>query len=224
VIVLLGGAYAAGHFTWPKPAPVPPTQLVVTTAAIPAGGRLSRADLRVISVAPGVHAPSGALRPAPAAGLIGQVAKAPLPAGTFLATSLFGASGSIPGPAQALVGLELKPGQLPSGGLVVGEQVQVIMLLPNSQNTRLIPIPLTITTVWNVHPSSSAQATLASVVVPVKLATKLSSYADEGDVVLLSTDSHGGGAASKAKPSPSASTSAPAKAHGHARGHPARKH
>jgi SAF domain-containing protein len=224
VIVLLGGAYAAGHFTWPKPAPVPPTRLVVTTAAIPAGARLSGADLRVISVAPGVPAPPGALRPAPAAALIGQVAKAPLPAGTFVATSLFGANGSIPGPAQALVGLTLKPGQLPSGGLVVGEQVLVVQLLSNSQNTRLIPIPLTTTTVWDVHASSSAQATLASVVVPVRLATKLSGYADQGDVVLLSTDSHGGGATSKAKPSPSVSTSAPAKAHGHPRGHPAKKH
>ena len=64
--------------------------------------------------------------------------------------------GSVPGPAQALVGLALKPGQLPSGGLVVGEQVQVVQLLPNSQNTRLIPIPLTVTTVWNVHASSAA--------------------------------------------------------------------
>lgn len=199
VVVLIGGGYAAGRFTAPNTGPKM-SHLVVTAGAMPAGARLISSDFKVVMVRPGDQVPAGALSPAQARGLIGQVTQGPVPAGTFVAAALFGPEGAVPNGGQALVGLDLKPGQMPSGGLTTGQQVDVIELPTNSQGQPLNPRPMVTTSIWYVRgPSQSGEMT-ATVVVPAFMASHLAMYASHNEIALVATNRHHG-------PSPSPSTS-----------------
>jgi len=207
-VVIAVGGFVAGHYTWPSPKP-PIEQFVVTSGGLPAGAKLTSADLRVIQVRPGDAVPSGALSPAAAARLLGQITRISMPGGTILSQSLLGTTGAVPGPAQALVGLALKPGELPEGGLAVGQRVTVVELRPNSAGTSVIPTQLVVTDVWNLHAPDSSGNVQATVVVPARLATQLSGYAALGDVALVGA---GPGATSSAPTAPISSS--PPRSHG----------
>ena len=192
-LVLAGGGFAAGHFTAGS-APARPTELMVTDTALPAGARLTGADLRAVPVQAGARTPAGAMAPAAAASMIGLVVAQGVPAGTFLERSLLTSRGALPDPAQALVGLALKPGQLPAGGLSVGQQVLVVMLRASSSGVVQRPVPLAVTSVWYLQGGGSSGTTQASVIVPAHEAALLSSYAAQQDVALVATDVPKGGA------------------------------
>jgi SAF domain len=210
-VVLLAGGFAAGHYIGRRPAPAPPSELMVTDTALPAGTRLTAADLRTVPVQAGARLPAGAVTPAAAGPMIGHVMARAVPAGTFLTSALMTSGGALPGPAHALVGLSLKPGQLPSGGLSVGQQVLIVLLHASSDGTVLHPSPLVITTVWYIQAADSSGDTQASVIVSVHLAGLLSGYAAQQDVALVSTDipqSHAPAASPTSTPTPAKSTPA----------------
>jgi len=192
VLVLAGGAFMAGRYTAPAPPRPRVSELTVTATALPAGTRLTGADLRVITVQPDAGPPPpGTLSPAAATSLLGLFTRTAVPAGTFLERSLLAPSGAIPGPAQALVGLALKPGQLPVGGLAVGQQVLVIALPTTSQGTPLAPVQLGTTAVWFEQGPDSSGNTSVSVVVSGHLAARLAGYASRGEVALVATAGNG---------------------------------
>lgn len=201
ILVLIGAGYAAGRFTAPNTGPKM-SRLAVTASALPAGTRLVSSDLRVVTVRPGAQVPAGALTPVQARGLIGQVTQDPLPAGTFVASVLFGPEGAVPNGGQALVGLDLKPGQMPSGGLTTGQQVDVIELPTNSNGQPLNPRPLVTTSIWYVHGPGQSGDVTATVVVPAFMASHLAMYASHNEVALVATNRQ-----HKASSSPSPSTS-----------------
>ncbi|HET9897342.1 MAG TPA: SAF domain-containing protein [Streptosporangiaceae bacterium] len=184
-ILVAGGAYALGRYVI---APRPPhtIRLVVTAVPLPAGAKVSAADLRVVTV-DGAKAPAGLLSPSAAAGVIGLVARNAVPAGTFLSRSMLSPAGGVPDASQAIVGLALKPGQLPAGGLAVGQKVLVVLLPVNSQGVPLSPISLINTTVWDLQPPDAGGNQDAAVIVPSSMASKLSSYAARGEVSLVAT-------------------------------------
>jgi hypothetical protein len=204
-LALAGGGYAAGRFTAPN-ASAQLSAVTVTRVALPAGGRLTSSDLRIVTVDQDASIPEGALGPAAAARLIGLVTPMALPAGTFLTRSQFTRSGAVPGPAQALVGLALHPGQLPLGGLAVGQQVLVVLLPVDAQGQALYPVSLTTTSVWDVQGASSSGTTAVSVVVPAGMATRLASYAARGEVALIAVAN----STSAVGPTPSSATTSPA--------------
>lgn len=211
VLAVAAGGYVAGHYTWPTPPPRV-SERVVTDAALPAGAQLTRADLRVVTVRPGAGVPAGSLSPAAAAGLIGLVTRSAIPAGAFLRRSLVAPSGAIPGPAQALVGLALKPGQLPAAGLAVGEQVLVIALPVDSAGTALSPVPLLATTVWYLQGPDSSGGTEATIIAPARLDAVLASYAARGEIALVATGQRRSAAApASAAPAPTAAGPKPAR-------------
>lgn len=209
IVVLLavaGAGCVAGHYTWSTPAPTV-TQRVIIVTALPAGARLTGADLRVVTVQTGAGAPpAGTLTPAAAARVIGLVTRSAVPAGTFVTHSMLAPSGAIPGPAQALVGLALKPGQLPAGGLSVGEQVLVIALPTNSAGTALSPVPLFTTTVWFLQAPDSSGNTDATVIAPAQQEAVLASYAARSEIALVGTATASAPAPAASSPSPAAST------------------
>ena len=217
VLVLAAGGYLLGRFTAPPPPPRKTIQLVVTTAALPAGARLSTADLRVITVRPGAAVPPGALPPAAAAHLIGLVTRNAVPAGTFLQGSLVAPGGALPDPAHELVGLALKDGQLPAGGLSDGQQVLVVALPVSSQGTALSPVTLVSTTVWYLQGPDSSGSTLATIVVPAHLATRLAGYAARGEIALVATSGNAGALAPPASGSGPPAASRPHKARSRAK-------
>jgi hypothetical protein len=189
-LVVSAGAYVAGHYTWATPAPAV-TQRVVTDVALPAGARLTDADLRVVTVRTGSGVLAGTLSPAAAARAIGLVMRNPVPAGTLLTYSLLTPSGAMPGPGQALVGLALKPGELPAAGLAVGEQVRVIALPTSSTGTSLSPVSLLTTTVWYLQGPDSSGDTDATIIAPARLEAVLASYAAQGEIALVGTAGDG---------------------------------
>ena len=128
-VAVAAAGYAAGYFTAPSPQAT--RFLLVTSVPLPAGARLASADLTTVQVTARDAAPPGALSSAAAPSVIGQVSATALPRGTFLSQSLLADKGAVPGPAQALVGLALKPGQVPDGSLADGQQVRVVALPEN---------------------------------------------------------------------------------------------
>jgi hypothetical protein len=195
-LLVAGGSYAIGRYVI---APKPPhsVQLAMTAVALPAGSTLMAADVRVVTIE-AQKAPKGYLGPTAAAAVLGLVTRQAIPAGTLLARAMLTPSGGLPGSSQALVGLNLKAGQLPAGGLAVGQKVLVVLLPVNSQGVAETPIALLNTTVWDVQSANSSGDVEASVIVPSSIATRLSSFASLGEVSLVAT---------AAPPAPSTTTS-----------------
>jgi hypothetical protein len=205
--VVAAGGYVAGHFTWHTPPP-PTSSLVVTSTALAQGTRLTAADLRVVTVRDSTRPPAGAVSLRRADGLIGLVTSRAVPAGAFLQRSWLTPSGALPGPGQAVVGLALKPGQIPSSGLVPGQQVLIVLLRPNAQGSALVPQPLAFTSVWNVGAPDTSGIVEVSVLVAGQQAATLAGFAAQQDVVLVTT-----GPPSAAAPAPSAAPTTRPPAH-----------
>jgi hypothetical protein len=182
VLAAGGGGYLAGRFTAPGQARL--TKILVTDTALPQGAQLSAADLLVITVRPGVSTPPGSLGPTAESSLIGMATTTALPSDTIVTRSLLAPAASVPHAADALVGLALKPGQMPAGGLTAGEQV-LIVLVPSSNNAPATP--LISSTVWDVQGSVAAGMVTATVIVPATIATRLAGYATRGELALVVT-------------------------------------
>lgn len=191
-IIAAAAAYAAGYLTAPG-APAS-RSVLVTSVPLAAGTTLTRADLSVVQVQTGGRVPAGTLSSAVAGRVTGLVTRTALAQGTFLSESLLASSGEMPGPGQALVGLTLKPGQVPAGGLADGQSVLVVLLPTNSSGLPLAPVTLVTTTVWDVRGATASQSAQATVIVPVKQALRLAEYAAQGQVALVQTSASEGGA------------------------------
>jgi hypothetical protein len=182
VLAAGGGGYLAGRLTAPGPPSV--TRILITDRALPQGTRLRPADLLTITVRRGISPPAGSLGPSAVSSLLGLAARTALPSGTIVTRSLLAPARAVPLAARALVGLGLKPGQLPAGGLTAGEQV-LIVLVPSSNNAPASA--LASSTVWDVQGSVAAGMVTASVIVPVTIATQLAGYAARGEIALVVT-------------------------------------
>lgn len=127
VIVVLGflGAY------WFATTAAASKQYLAVATTITAGQRITDADLKVVQINP------GGLTPIPAAqraSVVDRYAKVELVAGTLLINDQLTDNG-FPGPGKQLIGLELKPAQLPARDLRPGEPVLIII----TSDTRIQP-------------------------------------------------------------------------------------
>lgn len=177
------GCYQWGHGS----VKLPSTQSVlVTTRAIPAGGRIIGNDLRTQVV----QTPGNRYKPAEVPGqqssaVLGKIAAQALPAGTILSPRDLALPGSVPIGDQALVGLSLKPSQVPVGGLSVGERVGIIGV-PAAVNGKPAgaPVPITDAPVWDIAISSDGTIN-CDVTVPNRLAATLSGASSLGELTLI---------------------------------------
>ncbi|GAA1034283.1 hypothetical protein GCM10009565_88680 [Amycolatopsis albidoflavus] len=96
--------------------------VVVLTRDVGWGQRIGDGDLGIAKAVPGQGL--SAIPAADRAGVVGQVARSALPAGSVLAPRQLSAQ-PVPGPGERLVGLAVKPGHLPARGLSPGDLVQV---------------------------------------------------------------------------------------------------
>jgi Flp pilus assembly protein CpaB len=124
-VALILGFGALGFYFYAQAGSKVP--VVVAARDIPAGHTISRADLSTVEVAGGVTAVAGAHL----SSLVGQTATVEILPGTLVQRSMATASSSL-SPSQALVGVALGPGQIPSSGLVPGDRVEVLQLPPKS--------------------------------------------------------------------------------------------
>ncbi len=122
-IVLIFGLAGLGAYFYSRAGQKTP--VVVVTQDVPAGHRISRADLSTVSVAGGVTAIGGANLDS----VVGQVATVELLPGVLLQRAMVTSANPLP-PGSSMVGVQLRPGQLPAEGLRDGVKVQVLQL-PN---------------------------------------------------------------------------------------------
>jgi hypothetical protein len=203
VLAAGGGGYLVGRTTAPGPPAV--TRILITDTALPQGARIRPDELVAITVRTGASAPAGSLAPAAVPSLTGLATTIALPSGTIMTRSLVAPARSVPVAARALVGLALKPGQLPAGGLAAGQQV-LIVLVPSSDNAPASAIATS--TVWDVQGSAAAGMVTASVIVPAAIATQLAGYATRGEIALVATGATAASASTHATVAPPASAPA----------------
>jgi hypothetical protein len=189
-IIVAGGTYALGRYVI---APKPPKEvhLAVTTASVAEGDRFTSADFHIVTLRRS-SVPSGALSPEQATTMNGHIAKAPIPRGTILTAGMLSGSTMRPASNQALVGLALKPGQMPAGGLAVGQKGTLLLLQVSSQGLSLGSIRVREATVWEVLPPDASGAEEVTVLVPFDRATTIASYAARGQVSMFITSASPG--------------------------------
>jgi hypothetical protein len=181
-LMVAAGLWFGGRET--APPSVPPTYAALqTTVALPAAATLTRADLTVVHL---TRRQPQILGAADATKVVGKTLRTYLPAGALVRATSVVAPLHVPVPAgpQALVGLSLRPGQLPQGGVVVGDDVEVV-ILPVAPSSGPPPFPVQVFTdpVWAVSAGSSS--TSVTVLVPAAQAAYLSSAAADGLVSLV---------------------------------------
>jgi hypothetical protein len=106
------------------------TKLVAVIAIarnVPVGQSIEVADLKQVNISL-----AGGLATVPvteASSVIGRKASVALVAGSLLTSAEIGDTATLPS-GQAIVGVDLKPGMLPAGGVAAGETVQVVLTGP----------------------------------------------------------------------------------------------
>lgn len=126
-IVLIVGLGALGAYFYSKAGEKTP--VVVVTKDVPAGHRIARDDLSTVNVAGGVTAIAGSHLDS----VVGQVAAVELLPNTLLQRAMVTSASPLPA-GSSMVGVELKPGQMPAAGVTDGARVQVLQL-PNKNTT-----------------------------------------------------------------------------------------
>lgn len=151
---------------------------------IPVGHTIDRSDLSTVEVAGGVTAVAGNHL----GSLVGQVAMVEILPNTLVQRAMVGSAAPLPS-SQAVVGVAVSAGQLPSSGLQPGDHVQVIGLAqkgvasgPGSTSSVLAASVL----VNDVRDNpSAAGGVLVSMVVPVNESVPIATASNAGLVALV---------------------------------------
>lgn len=187
-IVLIVGLGALGAYFYAKAGEKTP--VVVVTRDVPAGHRIAREDLSTVNVAGGVTAIAGSHLDS----VVGQVAAVELLPNTLLQRSMVTSASPLP-PGSSMVGVELKPGQLPAAGVSDGARVQVLQL-PNTNTTSAASSPQNATvlaTAARVYDSASDPSqtggSLVTLIVPSEDAAPIAAASSAGLVALVQVGS-----------------------------------
>ena len=159
------------------------TPVYVTTRAVPAGARIVAADIGVANIStPGV----------PGALSLGQILTAHATVGLLpgeVLTSGLVSAGHL-GVSEAVIGLDLSPGHLPSAGVNVGGRVEVVFtgqqpLSTGPKGSVANPgMVLGAGTVTSILPGTSGSGTLVDLLVSKDLAPTLTTAAANSDISL----------------------------------------
>jgi hypothetical protein len=159
-------------------------EVVAVASTVARGEQITAADLVPVAITPGQG-----LATVPAAdldALVGRWAQYDLPAGA-LVTPESVTEVPVPGPGQALVGLALSSGQLPSVELRSGDTV-IVVGTPRQQDdpAELPPLATTTATVVSMTAADTAGGgTIMNVAVPVSSAEELAARAATGRIAVI---------------------------------------
>ncbi|MGN6607344.1 MAG: SAF domain-containing protein [Jatrophihabitans sp.] len=182
-VMLIVGLAAVSAYLYSQAGSKTPVLMVAKRVA--AGHPLTRGDITVVNVAGDVTAIG-------ANGLddvVGHVATVDLLPQTLLQRSMLTRTNPLPA-GSAMVGVALKPGQLPATGLPDGAHVDVLQL-PDHNAAAATPSPaprllagsaLVFTTVSD---ASQTGGTLATLVVPRAAAAEIAAASDAGSIALV---------------------------------------
>ncbi|MFE7758387.1 SAF domain-containing protein [Streptomyces sp. NPDC057429] len=171
------------------------TPVLVVTRDVPVGTKLTKADLAEASVAlaPAVKS----VKASKAAGLLGQRAAVDLRAGSLLTPAQV-TDKSLVGPGQQLVGVSLKPSQIPATRLSPGQKVLVVSTpdadaMETAKESGLEAKPQTVaaSVVAVGSPAVGTGNVVVDVAVPVKDGPALAARVATGNVAVI-VDARGG--------------------------------
>ena len=185
-VVLIAGFALAGGMLVSSAAGK--TEVLVAAGAVPAGHALTEGDLRATSIAGDVRA----IRADDLASVLGQSAAVGLVPGQVLNRDML-TTASLPAPDQAMIGLSLTPGQFPSDGLAVGDQVLAVMIPAaggSPADASVTARALTTADVFGLRADpSSGGNTLVTLVVPLNMANQVLAHSAVGRIGLVKVTS-----------------------------------
>jgi hypothetical protein len=166
------------------------SSVLATRTAVPAGGTVTKANVRVLRVRSSKEERvADAVGAAELTKVDGWVARQAIPSGSILLHSELSPTGGAPAAGQALIGLGLKPGQLPSQGLSVGDRVGIVDVpsATGQQGPPPAPVPVVAAPVWSISTDQSGD-TEVTVLVPSSLSTALAGAAARGELAVIRLD------------------------------------
>ena len=180
-VTLIVGLAAVGAYLYTQAGAKVPVVMVVND--VPAGHTISRADLTTVPVAGGVTAIGGENLDS----VVGKTASVRLLPNMLLQRSMVTDSSALPA-GKSLVGVAVKPGQIPADGLVAGDTVDVVLLPPKDVATgggtaTVLAGGVTVYTA-RLDPSSQG-GTLVSLIVPSSAGTNVAAASSAGRVALV---------------------------------------
>ena len=186
-IVLIVGLGALGAYFYTKAGQKTP--VVVVTKDVAAGHRIARSDLSTVNVAGAVTAIGGSNIDT----VVGQVAAVELLPGTLLQRAMVTSASPLPA-GSSMVGVELKPGQLPAGGINDGAKVEVLQLPTKNNTSAAAPqdaaVLATSATVYeSASDPSQTGGTLVTLIVPSDDAAAVAAASSSGLVALVQVGS-----------------------------------
>ncbi|MBJ7610080.1 MAG: hypothetical protein JF887_11720 [Candidatus Dormibacteraeota bacterium] len=158
--------------------------VVALTTAVPAFSSLRADQLRVVTILQ-TSSVNGLVPATGKTSVVGRIARIDLPPGALLRSAELAPAGSPwPRAGQALVGLALKPGQIPAEGVNVGDVVAAVAVPPGQQGQVVPVMVVPRARVWAVaaNPQNVVSVTL---LVTQAEAAPLAGYADLGTVSLI---------------------------------------
>lgn len=184
-LMLIIGLAALGAYWYSKAGEKTP--VVVVVKDVPAGHAIERSDLSTVDVAGGVTAIAAANLDS----VVGQIATVELLPNTLLQRSMVTTASPLPSTA-AMVGVALKPGQLPADGLRDGSMVEVLQLPARNTTSaatgaaQRVSVVVDAATVYatTADPSQSG-GTLATLIVPKGSAGAVAAASNAGLLALV---------------------------------------
>lgn len=184
-ILLIVGLAALGAYWYSNAGQKTP--VVVVVKDVPAGHAIERSDLSTVNVAGGVTAIAGSNMDS----VVGQVATVELLPNTLLQRSMVSTASPLPSDA-AMVGVQLKPGQLPATGLRDGATVEALQLpardttgaTGTSAQAATVLVETATVYATTTDPSQSG-GTLATLIVPKTSAGAVATASNAGLLALV---------------------------------------
>jgi hypothetical protein len=171
--------------------------VLALSRSVPAGRLLTAADVRTVRVA--ADSSVATVPAAEESSVVGQRTSVDLVANSLLTNAALG-GGGVPGKGQALLGVALKPGQLPARSLSRGDQAELIPTPPTATATSsgsgpasfaVTPEPVPVT-VDAEGAAGSNGTTVVDLVLPADAAPKVAAQAAAGQLVLVLLPRAGG--------------------------------
>jgi SAF domain len=185
-VVLIVGLAALGAYWYSRAGQKTP--VVVVIRDVPAGHTIARSDVSTVDVAGAVTAIGGSRINS----VVGQAATVELLPNTLLQRSMLTSSDPLPA-TDAMVGVQVRPGQLPANGLSEGATVQVLQL-PSKDNVTGAGPPAVLTAIvlatqatvyGSASDPSQTGGTLVTLIAPKTASSAIAAASGAGRVGLV---------------------------------------
>jgi hypothetical protein len=165
-----------------------PDEVFTVARSIPRGTTITANDLTSLALASGQRTP--AIRVSTPSEVIGKVTTVDLPKGSIVTPAAIAATQQIPA-GRALVGLSLKPSQLPAEPLVAGIRVEVVPIASNTTGDASVTTSTIPGVVSDISINQQSGTTIVDVYVSETVAANLTSRAAAGTVAIYLTGAAG---------------------------------